>query len=571
MSSSSSIAKPSAPGSRLDTLPSELPALTLGWEAAKWSSKYLRQPNGPRAGERFTFTTRQLRFLLHFYAVQADGSWVYHHAARRLAKGSGKSPFAAALALIEFLAPVRLKDFDASAPGGCVGRRVSMPLVQIAAVSEDQTENTMRMVRAFAKKGSRLVSEYNLDPGLTRYNSEDGRLHVLTSSSATAEGGEATFIVGDETEWWLGRAGAEFMNTLADNLTKSGSRMVETNNAWQPGVGGPWKPDGSGGSQAEATWDSWVQQEEDLIARGRTKSGSLMLYDAVIAPPDTDMSDPESLERALRLVYADCAWKTDQEIRAIMTRIWHRSSRADDSKRKYLNWPTAAADAWCDPQAWAKLAADGEAGRPARPLVDGERVVLFFDGSKTRDATACVGCCLSDGHVFTVGVWEPKDDVPVDAEAIDNRLRAVFDRFDVVGFFSDVREWEGFAKVTWPERWKNQLDVWAVPAGKLPEPIAWDMRSHSRDFALAAELVEAEILDEAFTHDGHAVVARHVGNARRYETRWNGAISVKKETPNSSDKIDGCVCVIGARMVYRLALAGSQPDEPNEAFFFKRW
>jgi hypothetical protein len=551
----------SSPASRLDTLPSELPSLTLGWEAAKWASKYLRQPNGPRAGERFVFTTRQLRYLLHWYAVQEDGSWAYHHGARRLAKGSGKSPFAAALALIEFLAPVRLKDFDPESPGGCVGRPVSMPLVQIAAVSEDQTENTMRMVRAFAKKGTRICTDYGLDPGLTRYNCEDGKLHVLTSSSATAEGGEATFIVGDETEWWLGKAGSEFMNTLADNLTKSGSRMTETNNAWKPGVA----------SQAESTWDTWVAQEEDLIAKGETKSGSLVLYDAVIAPPETDMADDVSLEKALRMVYADCEWKTDHEIRAIMTRIWHRSSRPDDSKRKYLNWPTASEDAWCDPVEWRKLTADGLEDRPLRELVDDERVVLFFDGSKTRDATACVGCCLSDGHLFTVGVWEPKDDVPVNAEEIDNRIRGVFDRFEVVAFFSDVREWEGYAKTTWPERWKDQLDVWAVPSGKMPEPIAWDMRSHSKDFALAAELVEAEILEGAFTHDGHPLTERHVGNARRYETRWNGAISVKKETPNSPDKIDACVCVIGARMVYRLALAGSEPDEPSEAYFAKRW
>jgi hypothetical protein len=345
------------------------------------------------------------------------------------------------------------------------------------------------------------------------------------------------------------------MNTLADNLTKSGARMVETSNAWKPGVG----------SQAEATWDTWVKQEEDLLERGETKSGSLILYDAVIAPPDTDMGDAESLENALRFVYEDCEWKTDQEIRSIMTRIWHRSSRPDDSKRKYLNWPTAAEDAWCDPQNWAKLV-DTD-----RVLVDGERIVLFFDGSKTRDATACVGCCLSDGHIFTVGVWEPKDDVPVNAEEIDNRIRAQFDRFEVVGFFSDVREWEGYAKTTWPERWKDQLDIWAVPGGKLPEPIAWDMRSHSRDFALSAELVETEILEGVFTHDGNPVVARHVGNARRYETKWNGAISVKKETPNSPDKIDACVCVIGARMVYRLALAGSEPEEPSEAYFAKRW
>ena len=97
-----------SPANRLDTLPAELPTLTLGWEAAKWAAMYLRQPNGPTAGQRFELTTRQLRFLLHWYALHEDGSWVYHHGVRRLAKGSGKSPFAAALALMEFCGPVRL-------------------------------------------------------------------------------------------------------------------------------------------------------------------------------------------------------------------------------------------------------------------------------------------------------------------------------------------------------------------------------------------------------------------------------------------------------------------------------
>ena len=83
--------------------------------------------------------------------------------------------------------------------------------------------------------------------------------------------------------------------------------------------------------------------------------------------------------------------------------------------------------------------------------------------------------------------------------------------------------------------------------------------------------METEINEGAFAHDDNPVVARHMGNARRYETHWNGAISVKKETPNSPNKIDACVCVIGARMVYRLALAGTQPDEPSEAFAVRRW
>jgi hypothetical protein len=436
-----------------------------------------------------------------------------------------------------------------------VGKRVSMPLVQISAVSEEQTKHTMRMIRAFAPKGSRVVHDHGLDPGLTRYYSPDGELAVMTSSAKTAEGAEATMIIADETEWWLGGEGEEFMATLEDNLAKSGSRMLETSNSW--------KPDAK--SQAQATWEAWIKQEEDLAEFGRTKSDSLILYDAVVAPPDTDIADPQSLRAALDFVYADCAWKTDREIKAIMTRVWDRKrSRPDDSKRKYLNWPVVSEDAWCDPQVWATRAS-------ARELLDGERIVLFFDGSKTHDATAAVGCCLEDGHVFTVGVWEPKDLVPVDAEQIDNRITAAFDRFDVVAFFADVREWEGYVKTTWPDRWSDRLSVWAVPGGKLPEPIAWDMRSHSREFALAAEMTEAEIVDGTFTHDDDPIVARHMGNARRYETHWNGAISVKKETPNSPNKIDAAVCVIGARMVYRLALAGSTPEEPSEAFAVRRW
>jgi hypothetical protein len=545
---------PAAPQFRLDTLPAGEPELTLGWEVIKWAVKWLVQPDGPHAGKRFEPTPRQVRFLLWWYALNPDGSWVFHHGVRRLAKGTGKSPGAAVWALIEFCGPARLKDFDPRRPGGCVGMPVGMPLVQIAAVSEQQTKNTMRFVRAFAPKGSRIVQEFGLDPGLTRYyKASGGELEVITSSTATQEGALATAIVGDETEWWLGQSGEDFNNTLADNAAKLNNRMLETCNAWKPGTH----------SVAEKTWDTWVEQEEKIAAGGTTKSGSMVLYDARVAPPDTDLADYDSLLSALQWVYED-AWWISPATR--ISRIWHKSSRPDDSKRKYLNWPTAAEGKWCDPQDWAVLA-------EPRELMDGERVVLFFDGSKSRDATACSGCCMSDGYVFTVGVWEPQDGVPVDAEQIDNRISAQFDRFDVVGFFADVREWEGYVKTTWPGRWKEQLDpkMWAVPSGKLPEPIAWDMRSHSREFALAAELVATEIEEKAFRHDGDAVVARHVGNAYEYETQWQGAISVRKETPNSPNKIDACVTVIGARMVYRLALAGSQPEEPSEAFAVKRW
>jgi len=519
----------------LTTLPEGVPALTLGWEVVRWASKYLRHPNGPRAGKRWQFIDSQVRFLLWWYAVDEEGRWLFHHGVRRLAKGSGKSPFAALIALAELCAPVRVDDFDPKAPGGVRGRPVDMPWVQIAATSEAQTANTMRMVRALAPKGSRLVEEFGLDPGKEKYHkAPNGLLEVITSSATSAEGAEITFAVEDETEHWLpGNKGPDLAQTIDRNLAKSGSRALETCNAWEPGAG----------SVAESTWDAWVAQEE-----GRTRSSSRILYDARMAPPDTDLADEESLMRGLEYAYGDCWWV---DLRVIRDRIWDPRTPPDKSRRFYLNQPTATQDAWVTPMAWAALT------DTTQVVADGEEIVAFFDGSKSRDATALIGCRVSDGYVFTIGVWEPdpahttESVVPV-AE-VDAAVARMFDRYKVLAFFADVKEWEGFVKVTWPERYGDDLLVWAVSEGREPQPIAWDMRSHTQEFTLACELTETEIKERRFTHDGDSRVARHVANARRRPNRWG--VSIGKESPDSPLKIDAAVCVIGARMVRRLVLA----------------
>jgi hypothetical protein len=526
-----------SPADRLETLPPGVPAYTLGWEVVAWASKYLRHPNGPRSGQRWKFIDSQVRFLLWFYALNGDGHWLYHHAVRRLAKGSGKSPFAALIALAELTAPVRLDDWDPRAPGGVRGKPVSMPLVQVAATNEAQTTNTMRMVRAMAPKGSRIVADYQLDPGKTKYYREpEGTLEVITASAAGAEGAEATCVIGDETEHWIpSRGGPELAATLEDNLTKSGNRMLQTCNSWTPGLG----------SVAEESWEAWCAQEE-----GRTRGESRILYDARVAPPDTDLADPESLRRGLEAAYGDCWWV---DLRAIMERVWDPRSQPDDSRRKYLNQPTASDDAWTTPQAWARLA------DPTRVVTDREDVALFFDGSKSRDASALVGCCLSDGHVFTVEVWEPDPrysvEDQVDAAEVDLAIARAFERYNVVAFFSDVREWESFAKVSWPAAYADRLTVHAVPGGKDPQPIAWDMRGHVKEFTLSAELTLGEIDEGKLTHDGDSRLARHVANCRRKHNQYG--ITVRKESRDSSRKIDAAVAMIGARHVRRLALAAA--------------
>jgi hypothetical protein len=529
-----------APADRLVTLPKfpvgEIP--TLGYIAVDWAERNLRQPNGPASGRPFRFTADQVNFLLWAYALDGEARWLFNHLARRLAKGSGKSPFAAVYALIEFLAPVRLERFDDRLLGGVRGRPVSMPWVQIAATAESQTSNTMRFVRAFCPRNGQLSRDFSIDVGKTLfYRLPEGTLEVITASFTAAEGAQTTAAVGDETEHWLpGNQGPELHATILDNLTKTGGRMMETSNAWRPGVG----------SVAEETWDDWVAQEE-----GRLRGEQRILYDARMAPPDTDMADGPSLRAALEHVYTFCPWV---EVDNVIGRIWRKSARPDDSRRKYLNRPTAALDAWVTAEDWSMLAA------PHLEVSAGDRVVLFFDGSKSRDATALVGCRVDDGHVFTLGVWEPDpydDDSVVNVAEVDAAVIRAFATYDVAAFFADVREWESFAKIEWPMRYGAQLDerCWAVPSGRPPEPIAWDMRGHVYEFSKACEMVGQEIEDGEFTHDGHPATARHVTNARRREYR--DAVGIGKESAGSPRKIDAAVCVVGARMVRRIVLANA--------------
>lgn len=521
------------------TLPPGLPERTLGWGVIRWIAKYLRHGNGPRAGKPFRVTDSQARFLLWFYAVDENGRWLFDRGARRWPKGSGKSPFGAAHALAEFLGPVRLDYFDDDVDGGCVGKPQPAAHVQIAATSEKQTANTMKHVRMMTPKGSRIVREYNIDTGMLRHITPDGGiLEVITSSAAAAEGAEVTFAVADETEHWTPpRGGPALMEVLERNLTKTGSRLVETLNAFEFGEG----------STGEATWDMYVAQRD-----GRTRGESRVLYDARI-PAGVDLTDEDDLLAGLLFAYGDTAdvaggWVP---IRAQMNYILNGKTPASVARRFFLNQPDASTDAWTTSHEWAALA------DATRVVEDGEDIALFFDGSISRDATALIGCCMSDGYVFTLGVWEPDpndDDDRVPVASVDATVERAFERYTVLGFFSDVREWESFAKVTWPERYADQLLVASVPTGKDPQTIAYDMRGRLDEFTKATELCLDEIERGMFAHDGDPRVARHVANARRRPHR-NGGIAIGKESKDSPKKIDAAICVIGARMVRNQVLA----------------
>jgi phage terminase large subunit-like protein len=271
-----------------------------------------------------------------------------------------------------------------------------------------------------------------------------------------------------------------------------------------------------------------------------------------MAPPDVDWDDPESIYDAVEYAYGDAYWVDIEDI--VQNRILSPRNSLDISKRYYLNWPESAEDAWTTPQQWSRLADRGFY------IEDGSDITLGFDGSRINDATALIGCHVETGYTFSLGVWETEDGKrPIPYDDVDRVVRAVKERFHVVAFFADVNEWEESTKVTWRQLFEEDLPVWAVPGGKDPQPVAWDMRSHVTEFTLACEMTLSEIEAGTFKHDGDSFLGRHVGNSRRRPNRWG--ISIGKEAPRSSRKIDACVAMIIARHARRLVLSSKNYKE----------
>ena len=434
-----------------------------------------------------------------------------------------------------------------SVPVQCVQIGTEDHLFQVeSGVLTHNTANTIRMVRAFCQKKGTLARKYDLEVAKTFIETPGGgKLQQMTSSAHSMEGGEVSFVVGDELEHWLpAQGGPAMLQTIQQNAAKMGGRFMGTCNAWVPGEQ----------SSAEAVFEAWCDQEDGLT-RGKTK----ILYDARIAPPNTVLTDePEEgqvgLTKALEYVYEDCPWVN---LESIKEQIWSPEYPESRSIRFFLNRPNAAEASWITLEEWTQLR------KPDRKVEPGEKIVMFFDGSKSNDHTALVGCCMEDGHIFKIGHWKPEKPLGVvNVAAVDAGVRRAFDTYNVVAFWADVREWESFTRTAWPEDFGDRLIVPAVRGGMSASPIAWDMRSHAYQFAEAAETAFTEIQQQAFTHDGDSALGEHVSNCRvnEFKGRW----SVKKESPKSSKKIDLAVCMIGARMLYRYVKSSKEWADMNK-------
>ena len=530
--------------------PGERP--TLGWYVLDWITENLIVPDRPDSDAPLVFTVEQAEFILRFYELDPKtGKRRIRRGVISRPRGWGKSPMVAALCLVEALADVFPDGWDADGrPVGKPWWTVRTPNVQVAAATEFQTKNTWDPLQEMAS--GPLTDNY---PGLEPMDTfvalpgGRGRIEQLTASATSAKGARPVFVSMDQTEVWTnGNGGWALRKVILGNIAKRAGSVLETPNAYVPQAQGAE-------SVAQLTF-----QAAQAIKEGRARADTGLLWDHREAPADTDLTDGESLVYGLRVAYGCSSDHPDgcvlhdppckpgwAPIDSYKAEIWDPDADEQEVRSDFLNQITHASNSWISHTEWK---ARGPEFAPVAPIKDRDVITLGFDGSRGRvdgkpDATALMGCRVSDGHLFKLGVWEVADvkaqwlgwEPPI--TEIESAIAAAFKRFRVVGFYCDPAK-----------DWRPYVNKWEATYGpKLPDKAARVSRNHPFEWWMTGgrsgliermlESFEGAVRNGDLSHEDDVELTRHVLNARRQIRA--GKLVIVKESGKSTKKIDAAV------------------------------
>ncbi|QPB09605.1 terminase large subunit [Streptomyces phage Spernnie] len=514
-----------------------LPKRTLGWQIAGWCAEYLQAENGGP----WKFTREQLRFVLHWYAVDENGRFTNRKGVLQRMKGWGKDPLLAVLCLVELVGPSRFSHwYEAGEPVGIPHPRA---WVQVTAVNQSQTTNTMALIPSLMT--DHFKAKYGVKDGavLIRANGGKARLEAVTSSYRALEGKRTTFTLLNETHHWVsGNNGHKMYETIDGNATKQDSRYLAITNAYLPGED----------SVAERMRESF-----NKILEGRMVDIGFM-YDSIEAHPKTPLT-AVALRIVIPKIRGDAVWLN---VDSIIQSVMDATIAPSRSRRMWLNQIVAEEDAIYGPAEWDGLVDDSKTLKP------GDEIVLGFDGGKSSDATALIALRVRDMCAFVLGVWEKPDgpkgeDWTVPRSDVDSEVHEAFRLFDVRAFFADVALWESYI-ADWSETYGAGLSV-SSPSGK--DAIGWDMRGSQKTVTLAHERLMRSIFDAKLAHDGDLTLRRHVLNARRRTNNYG--ISFGKESKDSPRKIDAYAALMLAHeALYELRTRGKKVRKRSGRGYF---
>jgi phage terminase large subunit-like protein len=198
----------------------------------------------------------------------------------------------------------------------------------------------------------------------------------------------------------------------------------------------------------------------------------------------------------------------------------------NEFRTKRLNQWVTATESYLPRGSW-------EACEDLERVVDSkEPIVVGFDGSLGHDATAVVGCTVSDPpHLFYLKHWQrPFDADPawqLDYDDVEDTLRDIWRDFNVKEVVADPHLWE---------QTLHKLSNDGLTIVEFPQ--------RDERMVRATEGLYQAVVKNSVTHDGNEMLARHMANARTLQT--SRGIKLTKATKKSPLKIDLAVAGVMA-------------------------
>ena len=480
--------------------PGEFP--TLGYLVGEFIEAHCAIPDGAHMGEPYLLTDEMWRFLLWHYRLDPEtGRFSYRRSQLVRPQKWGKGPFLAGIICAEAEGPVLFDGWNAT--GEPVGKPWPTPWIQIAAASEDQTDNVWRALIPMIELGD--LADIITDTGETRINLRGGgRIEPVTSSAKSRLGQRLTFAGHDETHSWLKHNGGwKLADTQRRNLAGMGGRAVETTNAWDPA-------------------------EESVAQVTAAYTGKDVHHDHVL-PPKGSIRNKRELRRCLKTVYGDSWWVDLDRIEAEVAELGQRDP--GQAERFFCNRIVAGSGQAFDMDRWADLARPGS----LVPTGEGELVTIGFDGSRFVDATALIATHVELGHQWPLGIWERPSNLGDDWEVPEAEVTAALEEA-----FATFNVWRVYCN---PAYWGSTIDGWAGRWGEKRIIRWWTNRNKQMAWALRG-YVDALITKE-ITHSGDETMTRHVTNARKKvhpgirDDKGKPMFTLQKERDGSPNCIDG--------------------------------
>lgn len=507
---------------------------SLGPLVTSWIEAHCVIPDGFDRGQSFVLYGEQLLFLDNHYELkptarvgQLAPAFRYRRSLLVRPQKWGKGPLTAAQICAEGVGPVLFDGWAEGGevydcrehgcgcgwvyefePGDAMGRSWPTPLIQVTAMSEEQTGNIYDALRPMIDKGPlsdlipRTGEEFIRLPG-------GGRIDVVTSSAQSRLGQRVTFVPQDEVGLWTA---ANKMLKVADTqyrgLAGMGGRAVLTTNGWDP----------SEMSVAQLAHESPAQD---------------VLRDFAQAPANLSYANKVERRRIHRIVYGDSLKSKGGHIDLDSIEAEAADLAARDlaqAERFFGNRLVYGAGTWCDGDKW-----DGRA--KLRRIVAGTQLVLGFDGSDTDDWTA-LRAETRDGYQFTPTygpdarptIWNPAQwGGQVPRLEVDAAVAEMFKRYDVVRMYCD------------PPYWETEVDEWAERFGEKRVLRFETYRPVQMHAAAERLLTDVGKADSGFSHDGCPITATHVRNARKLARNNNRYVLGKA---SQAQKIDAAVTSI---------------------------